>query len=128
MDFEFRVVADRIKKDPSPRTQCKPTWYRASSPACLRVQASGDYSSWFAARLRNFAEEHVGFENDAGTETVARKGLKCAVRLALIVVSCSCTVRLPWLCAQVPGALVLCVRCSHSTWRSKQACRLTEIR
>jgi hypothetical protein len=44
----------------------------------LLVQGSGHYDSWFSVRLRDFAEQHVGFENDLKTEMVGANGLKCA--------------------------------------------------
>lgn len=62
------------------------------------VQASGDYYSWFAARLRNFAEDHVGYENAAGTKAVGRNGLECASAVDAFV-NCHKD------CRAVPGAL-----------------------
>ena len=52
------------------------------------MQGSGDYESWFAVRLRNFAEHHVGYENTAGTPCSAATASRALFAAANVVSFC----------------------------------------
>lgn len=76
----------------------------------LLVQGSGAYDSWFAIRLRDFAEAHVGFPDESGRfPNEADSAIMCAPRggaLLPLVLICFCA------CAQQWGPLRGVLRCA----------------